>query len=95
MGINYSNARFLASCCFGNDPPIEKVDFSKTITLGRQALFMSQGDLDRLASSICNKLTDDKHQHVRNNLGKAGFNPSKGYGYAEPFLKVLAYAKGG
>ena len=42
MGILYDVARFLICCSPASSAAIEKVDFSRTITLGRQVIYKSQ-----------------------------------------------------
>ena len=85
MGINYKTAWLLASLSL-DDSPIEKVDFTKTLTLGRQSFTLSQKECHILSrryfsSKICRDKYSEKYFHLlaRSRGSRAGYVDSLDY----------------
>lgn len=97
LGITFEAAQFLSLCenAFFSK---ERVDFTKTITLGRLWFFLTKADFEKLIKRYCFEkysLLDDEQK--RTMLDELGISKPGSYGaFSEPYIKMLSgdYGKG-
>ena len=90
MGLNYRTAQFLISCSAPGSPLVNKVDFAKTLMLGRQGFTPSKRDCIKLLKEIFkNEFTEKHSKDFFDALSKATSTRYPGNTYAEPFFKLI------
>ena len=91
MGITYDTARYLINCyCSNSNSIIPKVNFTNTLTLGRQYYFPSkQKSMDLFQKKFLNNFTNTQLEGFFYELQDITATSQQDYRYAEPFFRLL------